>query len=80
MDVCLINQEFLHHAEELLMRSKPCLVVFRVENEGLSSVKGIITHFQTHPSEESYLRMDNGLFISLERVVSVDGLPLSNLV
>ncbi|GAC1421223.1 MAG: hypothetical protein NVS1B13_22090 [Flavisolibacter sp.] len=80
MDDSFINKKFLNHIEELLMRSKPCLVVLKVENGGLSSIKGIITHFQAQPREEAYIKMDNGLFIGLEELDSIDGVRSNLLV
>lgn len=52
-----------------------CLLVFLDENDVRQEVSGLIADLYTLNKAE-YLRMDNGLTLRLDRLLSVNGVPV----
>jgi hypothetical protein len=69
-----VGKEFKEHLEEMQVTAKTCLIKFRVENSGILLVKAKITNLHLEPQGQEYIETDSGLFITLDKLISVDGL------
>ena len=66
-----VSPEFYEELEELAMAKKNCEVVFEKDG-GRVVVHGSLEHVYEEDGT-SYVRMDSGLHIRLDRLIRVDG-------
>jgi hypothetical protein len=71
-----LSSEFKLHLEEVEGAGKPVEIKFRADNGGLITIKGKIWELSTSDNN-GYLRTDNGARIQLDKLVEVDGVPVS---
>ena len=70
-----IDCHYYDRLEAWATRRTPCLLVFLDEEGGQQEVSGLIADLYTVNKAE-YLRMDNGLTLRLDRLLSVNGIPV----
>lgn len=70
-----INCDYYDRLEAWATMRTPSLLVFLDENGDRQEVSAIIADLYTVNKAE-YLRMDNGLAVRLDRLLSVNGVPL----
>ena len=71
-----LSTEFKQHLEEVEVAGKPVEIKFRADNGGLITIKGRIAELSTSDNN-GYLRTDNGARIQLDKLIEVDGIPVS---
>ena len=67
-----INCNFYDELEALATMKKTCQIIFRHENGGISTIRGVIFDLYTRNKIE-YLTLDSGLEIRLDKLMEVDG-------
>ena len=72
----LISSEFRDHLEMLQASGEPVEIRFRADNGGLISLKGSIAELSLS-EVQGYIRTNNGARIQVDKLVEVDGKPVS---
>ena len=72
----LISAEFKDHLEMLEASGESVEIRFRADNGGLITLKGSISELSLS-EVQGYIRTSNGARIPLDKLVEVDGMPVS---
>lgn len=72
----LISAEFRDHLEMLEASGESVEIRFRADNGGLITLKGSISELSLS-EVQGYIRTSNGARIPLDKLVEVDGMPVS---
>ena len=67
-----INCNFYDELTLLSMRKKSCEIVYRVSEQKITSMTGVIRDIYTKNKEE-FIVLESGLTIRLDKLISVDG-------
>ena len=73
-----ISSEFHRHLEDVEASGESVEIKFRADNGGLITLKGSISELSLS-EVQGYIRTSNGARIPLDKLVEVDGKPVSYL-
>ena len=71
-----LSTEFKHHLEEVEAAGKAVEIKFRADNGGIITLKGSISELSVS-EVQGYIKTNNGARIQLDKLVEVDGMPVS---
>lgn len=70
-----ISCDFYDEIELLALRGSMCTVIFKNKNDESQTIESVIKNVFTKNKEE-FLEMKNGDLIRLDRLISINGIPL----
>ena len=73
-----ISCDFYDEIELLALRKSPCKVIFRNEKEEEELIEGVIKNVYSKNKEE-FLEMNGDFKVRLDRLVSINGMPLPDV-